>query len=209
VPSPWSQRIEVDWSPALRFYENRIGILRELQDKGILKAFRTRDHAVDGRLFDGDHVLTVRHNGVSLQLLRPEADVMAGWDAVSLAFSRIHPSGPTHVYVALQYVMELEGDYRNMVGKGRERLLSVPLTDDIEASDWALLLDLELEAQPGSVGQVEFGITANVELPHRLARLVGKLSGERADIDPDHWTVEEFPAVSLFADSGAACCRSA
>jgi hypothetical protein len=44
---------EVNWRPELRFYESRIGILRDLENQGILQAFRVRDHAIDGRLFEG------------------------------------------------------------------------------------------------------------------------------------------------------------
>ncbi len=200
VLGPWTQRIEVNWRPELRFYETRIGILRQLENQGILQAFRVRDHAIDGRLFGGDHVLTIKQNGISLQLLRPQAEAAAGWDAVALAVEQINPTQATSITLSLQYVVGLEGDFPTLVARGQEQLLSVPLAGDVAGQDWALLLDLKLEGETESNGQVEFGITANAELPSRLARLVGKMA-ERTDIDPEHWKPAEFPSVSLFVDS--------
>jgi hypothetical protein len=81
--------------------------------------------------------------------------------------------------------------------------LSVPLAGDIAGTDWALLLDLKLEGEIESSGQVELGITANVERssrrendPGQDRRRLGPLESSRV---PARVVVRGFKVVWLGA----------
>jgi hypothetical protein len=131
VSAPWTQTISLSWRPELRYYEERIAILRQLEDRGDLRAFRVRDEAIDARLFDRDHQLSVRQDGLTLQLLRPSADPEQAWSAVALAVAAIRPSKPTKIMVGLQHLEAIPLAFEDAVRHGREHLTSVPLAGDV------------------------------------------------------------------------------
>ena len=50
----------LEWRPELRYYEERIGVLRTLEDRKMLNAFKVDDEQAGGILFDGGCELIIR-----------------------------------------------------------------------------------------------------------------------------------------------------
>jgi hypothetical protein len=192
------------WRPELRFYERRVAILREFEDRGELRAFRVGDDFVDARLSDRGDQLTVRQDGLTLQLLAPDADATRAWQAAAVAISAVEPSRTRRMVATFQHVVDLELAFADAVSLGYARLVA-GLGDrigDTHVADWALMADLrpgEGDSEPS--GQVEFGIVRDAEVPYRLARRAGRVGREAPRTSHELWSPSDFPNVALFADS--------
>jgi hypothetical protein len=199
VSPPWTQTISVAWRPELSFYEKRIAILRVLEDRGDLTAFRVRDDTVEARLFGGAGFMSVRQGGLRLQLRGPDTDVEKAWAAATSAVSDLDPALPRSVSVSFQHVLELSMAFDDAVDRGYARLFAGLPHQEVRFADWALLSDLEFQ-EPAAVGLIEFGIVRDHEIEQRLARQVGRAGAE----DPTQgftWDKAGFPKVALFADT--------
>jgi hypothetical protein len=199
VLPPWTQSVSLHWRPELRFYEERIRILRELEDKRELRAFRVAEGSIDARIRDDDHLLSVHQSGLSIQLLRPNADIDRAWAALTTVVETIRPASLRRTTVAFQYVSELKVDMPTAISNSIDHLFSVPTVEGVSYRDWAVLMDIT--RSDGSEGQMEFGIVEDHEVPARLSRHVGRINVSGGNVAPDHWKEDEFPAVAVFADS--------
>jgi hypothetical protein len=201
VTEPWTQSIELHWGPELRFYEERVALLRALEDRGSLHAFRVGESFVDARLFDDQCMLSVQQDRMELQMLAPSVDEEKAWDTVALVLACIQPSHPHLVVASFQHLVPLPLDFDEAVSRGQERILQ-PYTPpgDITLGDWAVLSDIHVDGDPERFGTVEFGIVRAHEVPRRLSRFAGRVGGRRR-VGPEHWDATHFEDVSLFADS--------
>ena len=193
---PWTQTLSLNWRPALRFYEERVGILRTLDDDGVLAAFRVDADRIDARFGDG-HSLKVEQSGMTLQLFGLDADLDPLWDYVMLVCNRVQPARIRGVEGEFQHIVGLDLSFEQAVARGHERLYSLPPSDAISYGDWALLMDMT--CSDGRSGQVEFGIIRNNEAPRRLTRASSRMG--TLDRGPQQWSGVEFPEVGLFSDS--------
>lgn len=202
LSSPWTQSLSLLWRPELSFYEKRVEILKAFEEQGILRAFRVEGDSVDAQLFDSRDRLTVKQDGLSLQLLDPDADPSRALQALEVALDAVAPSRPWHISVSFQYVNELAPSFDEVVQSAYGRLLGDLNTADKSFGDWAVLIDLHLQGFP-SKGQVEFGIIKADEAPRRLARTAGKMGNASGRREIDRWRETKFPDVALFADARA------
>jgi hypothetical protein len=187
------------WRPELRFYEQRVTILRELEDRGRLRAFQIHEDQVDAQLLDVDHQLSVRQDGFTLKLFRPDADTNLAWDAVALAVGLVRPAHPRVITASYQHIVELTTTFEEAVARGYDRMFDVRKIGTVELVDWAFLADFRSWGEPPASGQIEFGVVHAEEVPERLARLAGRIrgSGDPANV----WEVDKFPMVALFSDA--------
>ncbi len=196
VAAPWTQALSMSWRPALKFYEERVAILRAMDAKGALKAFKVRADRIDARLENG-HALTVQSDGVTLELFGRDADLDSVWEFVMIVFDSVEPMQVSDVHAQFQHLVALDMPFERAVATGHERFFSLPSIAGTEFGDWALLADLV--GAGGMEGQVEFGIIRGAEAPERLTRAVGRTMS----LGPGarRWNLDDFPEVSLFADS--------
>lgn len=193
---PWTQRLSLSWRPELRFYEQRIAILKKLEEQGILRAFRVEEGFVDAQLFETRDRLTVRQDGADIQLLSPKAESERALEALCIALAEVRPTTLRSISASLQYIAPLELKFMDAVDRGYGRVLG-DLPGDLKHGDWAVLTDVLLESPPAS-GIVEFGIIKAEEAPERLARRAGRMGGRAQP--QQQWRPDQFPDVAVFCD---------
>lgn len=197
MPAPWTQSLHLNWRPELRFYEKQIALLKQFEELGILRAFRVEDGSIDAQLFQSRDRLTIKKDGADLQLFSPEADPDRAFEALSVALEAVKPAYPRSISVSLQYIIKLDLNFDEAVGRGRERVLS-PLPGTLQHRDWAILSDVVLP-ESDAKGTVEFGIIRSHEAPNRLARLAGRAGAQQSQT-LSRWEQEDFPEVAVFCD---------
>lgn len=193
----WAQSISLWWRPELRFYEERIDILRSLEERGYLRAFRVQENFIDARLFDSRDRLSVRQDGLELHLDRPDADVDRAWEAVEIGLSAVEPRQPRTVVATFQHLTGLDMGFEEAVARAYGSVFGTLGTDSIKLGDWAVLVDVSMNG--GASGQIEFGIVRADEVPDRLSRAAGRIGSRQAE-PRDVPGPEAFEDVSMFAD---------
>ena len=186
----------MSWRPELRFYEQRVAILKKLEEQGILRAFRVQEGFVDAQLFETRDQLTVRQDGADIQLLSPEAEPGRALEALCIALGEVRPTTPRSISASFQYIAPIELEFMEAVTRGYGRVLG-DLPGSLQHGDWAILTDVSLESPPAS-GTVEFGIIQAEEAPGRLARHAGRAGGKSQSAQRS--VAGQFPDVAVFCD---------
>lgn len=194
---PWTQRIAIRWRSELRFYEERVAILRALEGQGLLRAFRVGENEISARLGDDDHSMALSHAGLTLRLLAPEGDTDRLTTAARTVFEAIRPKR-ARPQIQFQHIIPVDLDYDDYRRHSAEALLAI--SPSIQPTDWALMLTGAAERSNADV-TIEFGILAEAEIPLRLARFVGRAGPPDGDITPDRWANSDLPSVAFFGDS--------
>ncbi len=193
---PWTQRLSLSWRPELRFYEQRIAILKKLEEQGILRAFRVEESFVDAQLFETRDRLTVKQDSADIQLLSPQAEPERALEALCIAMTGVRPTTPRTISASFQYIAPIALEFTDVVARGYGRVLG-DLPGDLRHGDWAVLTDIALES-PSASGIVEFGIIKAEEAPERLARRAGRTGGRSQP--QQRWMADQFPDVGVFCD---------
>lgn len=199
MPSPTTQTIRLRWLPVLRFYEERIPILRGLEERDLLNAFRVSDETVEAEL-PGWRWLSVAQSGITLDVLTETADALESWSFIDEVVKLIGPLRFTHARISYQHVLALPFPFEEAVGLARERLYRGLGTPEVEVGDWALLADLSASGPPASAGQAEIGVIHRREVDMRLKRSGGRGPGMQ-HLSNRTWDSDDFKEASLFADS--------
>lgn len=197
VSVPWTQSLHLFWRPELRFYEKQVDLLKQYEEQGVLRAFRVEEGFVDAQLFESRDRLTVKKDGVDLQLLSPKADPDRALEALDIAVKEVGPAFPRSVSASFQHIIEIDVDFDEAVRRGYSRVLG-DLPGRFNFGDWAVLTDVVLEGLDAS-GTIEFGIIRSDEAPTRLARLAGR-AGQSRQQSLARWQEEDFPDVAVFCD---------
>jgi hypothetical protein len=199
VVGPWTQTLSVEWRTELQFYEERIPMLRELEDEGSLKAFYVGDDYVAARLLGGgNHQMTVRKDGLSLDILGKDADTQAVLDIALRAMQRVGSSRTRDTTARLSHLVQLDIPFDQAVSRSLG-CLATPSGAQVSSVDYAMLLDL---VAPDDVfGQVEFGIVRGAEARARLSGIGQRLGRASRAVREHNWENVEVPEVGLFADS--------
>lgn len=200
---PWSQRIVLDWVTELRFYEQRIEVLRAVKDEGLLHAFVVTESDVRGRLGGDECEMILAPGLLDITLFTPKVDLARVWRAVEIAMRAVQPERPGGFRTLFQHLVPLELEFDAALARGRERLFRLPLpVGDVDSTDWAMTVDLVEREDAAVAAQAEFGIVRRDEIPARLQRAIGRMRpfagspGGAANLD-----MAQFADVSLFADS--------
>jgi hypothetical protein len=198
-----TQSIRLRWRPELRFYEQRISILRQLEQGGLLQGFRVSEETVDAQLPDW-RWLSVWQSGLTLNILTDDVNADASWGSIKDAIELIAPLQYTHARASYQHVAALPLGFDAAVSESHQRLFQGLSIDEVTVGDWALLADVTSVGPPASEGKVEFGIVRREEIPLRLNRLGGRSPGMQ-HMGQREWELGAFKDVSLFADADLAC----
>lgn len=199
VPGPWTQSIRVGWRPELNFYENRTQILRGFEQEGSLRAFHFSENEVAAQLFDSRDRLSVRQDGLTLDLDDPTADLERAWRALEQAFETVNPQYPRTIRAGFRHLVPLELSLAEAIARSYGTVLGRVGSPAIRFGDFALLADIALGGDPSAPGQIEFGVVTREEAP---ARLSGTVRG-RSQVGEVHPGIasdpELFPEVGLFS----------
>jgi len=199
LPDPWTQTIGLSWRPELSFYEKRIEILKALEKKEILRAFRVEDRFVDAQLFETRDLLSVRQDGLSLELFSPSADPERAIQAVEIAIAGIVPKAPRRIKASFQFIVDLELGFEAAIEAAHGGIFHAFGPSSLTFGDWAVLLDFNLDEQQ-AVGQAEFGVIAQQEALRRLTREAGRKPQRPEMQTQGRWKRADFPEVSVFVD---------
>jgi hypothetical protein len=194
---PWTQSLHLFWRPELRFYEKQVELLKQYEEQGVLRAFRVEEGFVDAQLFDSRDRLTIKKDGVDLQLHSPKADPDRALEALDIAVREVGPTFPRSVSASFQHIIEIDLDFDEAIGRGYGRVFG-DLPGELDFGDWAVLTDVVLKDLDAS-GTIEFGIIRSNEAPRRLARLAGR-AGQARQQSLARWQEEAFPEVAVFCD---------
>ena len=190
--------------PELRFFEQRISILRKLEKAGLLQAFRVGEESVDAQLSDW-RWLSVAQSGITLNVLTEAESTIDELETIKAIVKEIEPSHYSHARASYQHVFELPfNEFDKAMTRGHDRLYRELSTDEVALGDWALLTDIAAAGPPPSRGQIEFGIVRDGEVPFRLNRLGGRGPGMQ-HLGQREWEPDAFKKVSLFAESDLRC----
>lgn len=207
-PQLWTQGASINWRPSFRFYEARTKFLSRLDEKGLVRAWRMEDEEVSVRLGDREHEAFLTPTGVRVFATTTEPDLERLILAAELAVKETNIPRLTIVRVYFQHLYPIEGKYDEIRSRSAHLLLG-SFADDLKVSDYALLVDGRPD-DPTYAFQVEFGIVSRVEIPLRLARLIGRMRGEEDQQRslPRQLRLADLPEVALFADSSWALVKA-
>jgi hypothetical protein len=201
--APWTQTLSLHWRAALPFYAERVAILEEFDHLKALRAFRVGVDQIDARILDG-HELSVRFNGLSLQIFGQDADVDEVWRFLTIAVEKVSPGVMGGASTQFQHLVALDLPYDDAVPAARDAFLA-PLAGE-EVQDFALLVNLPGSGDaPGNHGpSVEFGVIHRNEAELRLSRVVGRIREDATTQLPpsQRWETKDFPETGLYAVSG-------
>lgn len=197
---PWTQVLELSWAPELRFYEQRILLLRELEASQDLAQFRVLDHRVEARLGDLE-ALEIGPTGATFTLVGPEARLEVVRDALSLTLKSLDPSNVLVGLIALQFLTPLSADYEDARRRSTAHVVGPVLEG---AVDYALLVD-GFSREINARFQVELGVIAPQEAPTRIARSMGRLDvggrgAYRELLPPSALDRDDYPPAAFFSD---------
>lgn len=199
VSPPWTQSLNLSWGPELQFYEQRVALLRRLQDDGVLRAFRMHESHIDARLFNARHELSVRHDGLTLDVATQD-DVAEALEVVQLAFDVIRPSSQISIGTGSQFVVEVDGTFEEALARAHKAFFTDLNFSGLRHPDFALLVDIHMPGPPTADGAAEFGIVRD----HEIRERVGIASRRRAGSRSTNFDFSDVavPAVAIFVDAG-------
>lgn len=187
----------------MRFYEERISLLRYLEGDELLQAFRVGEETVDAQLPDW-RWLSIAQSGLTLNALTSEVDTEETWSIIEAIVGRLGSLQFTRARVSYQYAQPLPMSFDAALEAARNRLYPDIGSADVVVQDWALLADLALAGPSPATGQIELGIAHAWEIPMRLKRTGGRGPG-MAHVGEREWVPAEFKEPLVFADSDFVC----
>ncbi len=194
MADPWTQTLELGWRPSLKFYENRVAILSELDERRMLREFAVQESHIGARLIPAGTQLAVRPDRLTVGVLTQKSDLEPAKRSVEIALGKL---GDLSIYwwsARFQFVIPLDSSFEAMVEAGVRTLVPV-LPSGVGPTDWATVLDL---AGDGMTGHAEYGIIRASEAVDRLTGVVGR--SDQSDWGAESFTDLELPDVALFLD---------
>jgi hypothetical protein len=197
VADVWTQTLNLRWRPSLRFYEQRIAILRDFDERGVLRAFAVEDGPIGAQVLTAGHQLTVRHDGLTISVVGPNADVGEIVALAQIAVAHLKLSKMRVGQSRFQHIEPLELEFEQAVSAAVGSILRFSAAPGLECSDWSVLADFRSTDQ--TAGQMEFGLIRDHEAAARIEGRIGRLGSSgfaRAELPRS-----TYPPVALFADS--------
>jgi hypothetical protein len=196
----WTQSVFLSWRrPSLRYYEHRINYLREVEDAGLLRAFRLSElDEVEARLAPRGHELKFSPTSIEVDVLGPEP----AWDVcdplVSRAVALIDPP-EVKAYVMYQLLCPVDLSFEEAIEAAAATWFGRWAgTDSVKLTDHALLIDGQ-PAKSDDSYQAEFGIVKSGEIPRRLSRRAGRTHSPARSL-PSDWEWTGLPETAIFID---------
>jgi hypothetical protein len=186
--------------PELSFYERRTDVLRLLEARDLLKAFRFGERSIGIQL--DEHVsVEVESTGIKVKVFSPRINAAKAMAAVELVLSDLRPKQVTLASASIQYLFPVSSPFGSVVALTAQELAS-ELKPDAQATDWAVLLD-GTSAAAGSTFQVEYGMVDAEQARDRLRRRIGRMGDMVRTSEgrlPDLTDLDDLPNCAFFFD---------
>jgi hypothetical protein len=199
---PVTQTLRLRFRPTLRYFDERVAIVRRFDELDCLRGFTVEAEDVRAAL-DGFRWLSITPSGVTFDILDPAHDRDASWAIVEDVCTALGPLTFSHARVSYQHLVALPLSFEEAVARGRRRLMRDLSTDEVTLDDWALLSTVNIAGPHTAAGMIEFGTVRRDEIQVRLARAVGRGPG-MLHIGERDWPLQDFGDVSLYADTDLA-----
>jgi hypothetical protein len=195
--SPWTRSVELRWRPELTFYERGTDVLRTFERRGLLTSFSVEFNQITAWL-KGDIEVLLSASGLVLESAAQDKTMSDLELSAKTALQIVSPQLVVETTCWLQYVTPMAGSYEEARRASGNRLYGAwwPLP----IADYALLIEGD-EAQIAAAYKAEVGVVSKDELPHRLARLAGRLGrlGHQPSPRPTWRGKQTLPDVALYA----------
>jgi hypothetical protein len=192
----WTQRAAISWKQNIGFFEHRYDVLRDIEQKGLLRRFQDRPSQTAVRLQGPHQVVTFGAEGVFFGLFKPDADLGVVRAAVEAVCNALEPELTGFPVFNFKWLNPCEMSY----DKARDVVATalVGKHNPGHVTDFAVVLDGKFEA-PFDDYHLEIGVVEAAETPHRLASGLSRGENER-DSPPGLWSVEQLPPVAVFCE---------
>ncbi|HEY5044679.1 MAG TPA: hypothetical protein VII53_02360 [Solirubrobacteraceae bacterium] len=190
----WTQRASIPWRQNIGFYERRYEILRDLEQKGLLRRFQDRPHQLAMRLQAAHQLVTFGADGLFFAALKPDSDLDVVRAAVEVVWEALAPEPQGLPLFNFQWLTPCGRPYdeaRDVAAKA-----FVGSDHPARVTDFAVVLDGKFD-EPFDDFHLAAGVVEAAETPGRLARGLSRGENER-DVPPGIWSVEDLPAVAVF-----------
>lgn len=188
----------MSWPTSLTFLERRTHILRALEERNLLAAFRWSED-VTGVLLGASGFAEISSRRAEVHLVGSAEDLEKGRVALEIILSETEPEWVSVDSVLAQVLLPVDLPYLD----ARRRLASTGAQGmaDTQSTDVAILLDGQAGDPPVRF-QVEYGVISDEEAPDRVARRVGRMSGPRSmpPLPGNFFEQNGYPICSLFFD---------
>ncbi len=194
---PWSHTVIVQWPASFGFFDLRGRLLGNLDERGLLTAFRWSDDSVSVRM-GRTEILEMSSDRALLMVVGPEGGLSQARDALAAAIETIDPSTVVLTEALFQFLLPLDVGNEEARRVTSHHLLGDLLPQAV-LTDWAYLVDGRSHRTRGTF-QVEFGVISDEEAPERVARRVGRLWQRGLAPAPQDLFEEDYPRSSFFFD---------
>jgi len=180
------------WRPELGFFEERSGLLRDLESANLLDEFRWTTDDVTIKI--GQHEgLTVGVNGATAYVASPSSDGARTRMALQKVLETLKPRDAMLQSVNVQWFIEVGGSPTAVQANSADQLMA-DWMPSVNATDWAILLDGTSRRVPGKF-QVEFGVVSAAEGHFRISAPIGRVALPELPFSPDP---EGLPECAFF-----------
>ena len=192
----WTHRASFSWKQNLNFFERRYDVLRDLEDKGLLRRFQERQDSIAVRLQGPHQLLIFGSESLFIGMLKPQADMAVMRTAVETICRVLEPEPRGYPNFRFQWLNAWDASYEDARRQSAETFLGTG--HPVHLADFALLVDAKLD-DPFDDCHLELGIVDATEAPRRLAR--GMVAPEEQnDSPPGLWATDDLPPVAIFCD---------
>ena len=189
----WTQELRLGFRPELRFYEQRTSLLRLLEERDSLQAFRWTDQGISARLQDhADLRLTAR--SATVRVLSPRTSVDDVRQLVLLVLQALEPSDVIVVTFQAQCLAPVGAVFAD-IAAATGVLLEPEMAPEAQVTDWAMLVDGQSDSGKFTL---EYGLIKEDEAVSRLMRTAGRVGGPSGD--EEVLDIADLPECALFLD---------
>jgi hypothetical protein len=186
----WTQRLSISWRQNIGFFERRYDVLRDIEQKGLLRRFIDGHNEMAVRLQGPHQLVTFRSEGMDLSMLRPDADIDVMRAAADAICDALEPKMQGFPLFRFQWLIPCTSSYDEARRLAADAFVGA--AHPAAVTDFALLLDGKCE-KPFDDWHLELGILDAAEAPRRLARGAD-------DSQPGLWRPEDLPPVAILCD---------
>lgn len=191
--APWSTALQLNWRSTLRFFERRYEIMREVEDRFGVAAYRHDGDLVAAQLAGGLGLVELEPDGLHVRRTSRDGDVSALREVVALALTSLELPAIRHGRAWFKYVRPLDSDLATAVASSMSSVLG-EWRVEAGVTDFALLYDGVWRDRDY---QLEFGISTGDQIPARLAGVISRTGHRFAGMYPD---LGPLPDANLFVD---------
>jgi hypothetical protein len=187
-----TQRVELDWRPALGFFETRSDLLKSLDADGLFDAFDWAVSEVTVRV--GDHqTVRIGSNGATCFSATRTTECERVRQILKTSMESIKPVGVGLRNMRIQALIPMDADLREACAA----LATEMIGDGVGTSTDIAVLSDGISDRLRATYKVEFGILGPEELSVRLEGRLGRIQDQPFPVGLD---LDELPGCAFFFD---------